>query len=91
MPAWPGWKTFTGHPWQCCRTRHAGKLREVAGMTTALNRRLLVLESLDSGDTAKPLPEVVPDSTTDIELARLRKNGREIYRESDPAFIELFV
>ena len=56
-----------------------------------LDARLLALESLDGGDTAKQLPEVVPDSTPDTELARLRKNGREVYRESDPAFIELFV
>lgn len=51
-------------------------------MTAALNRRLLVLvlESLVSHDTCKPLPEVVPDNTTDTELARLRKHNREVFR-----------
>ncbi len=41
------------------------------------------------------LPEVVADDTTDCEMARLRRRGREVYREvyreSDPAFIELFI
>jgi len=55
-----------------------------------LDSRLLALETRDS-DQAKQLPEVVPDSTPDTELARLRKHGREVCRESDPAFIELFV
>lgn len=59
-------------------------------MTAAINRRLLALETLDS-DHAKQLPDVVPDSTPDTELARLRKHGREVFRESDPAFIHLFV
>ena len=57
----------------------------------SLDARLLALESLGSGDHAKPLPKVVPDSTTDTELARLRQHGREVFRESDPAFIDLFV
>ncbi len=56
-----------------------------------LDSRLLALESLDGGDGAKPLPQLVPDSTTDTELARLRRHCREVYRESDPAFIQLFV
>ena len=60
-------------------------------MTNALHRRLLALESFDGGDHAKPLPQVVPDATTDTELGRLRKHGREVFRESDPAFIHLFV
>ena len=53
-------------------------------MTAALCRRLLALETRDS-DHAKPLPMVVPDTTTDDELAKLRKHGREVFRESDPA------
>ena len=57
----------------------------------SLDARLLALESLGSGDHAKPLPEVVPDNTTDTELARLRQHGREVFRESDPAFLDLFV
>lgn len=59
-------------------------------MSAALSHRLLALETRDS-DQAKQLPEVVPDSTPDTELARLRTHGREVYREADPAFIELFV
>ena len=55
-----------------------------------LDSRLLALEAVGS-DQAKALPAVVPDSTPDAELARLRRNGREVYRESDPAFIDLFV
>lgn len=56
----------------------------------ALTRRLERLEATDS-DHAKPLPDVVPDDTPDSELARLRKHGREVYRESDPAFLDAFV
>jgi len=56
----------------------------------ALTRRLDALEATDS-DQAKQLPDVVPDSTPDAELARLRKHGREVYRESDPAFLDAFV
>jgi hypothetical protein len=59
-------------------------------MNNALTRRLAVLEATDS-DQAKQLPEVVPDSTTDTELARRRQHGREVYRESDPAFLDAFV
>ena len=59
-------------------------------MNASLSRRLEALEATDD-DTVKQLPEVVPDDTTDTELGRLRKHGREVYRESDPAFIELFV
>ena len=57
----------------------------------SLDARLLALESLGSGDQAKPLPQVVPDSTTDDELAKLRKHGREVFRESDPAYIDHFI
>ena len=59
-------------------------------MTNALHRRLLALETRAS-DQAKPLPQVVPDSTTDDELAKLRKHGREVFRESDPAYIDHFI
>ena len=59
-------------------------------MTAALGRRLMALETRDS-DQAKQLPRLVPDAATDTELARLRTHGLEVYRESDPAFIELFV
>ena len=56
-----------------------------------LDARLLALESLGSGDHAKPLPHVVPDATTDTDLARFRQNGREVFRESDLDFMALFV
>ena len=51
-----------------------------------LESRLLALESLDGGDHAKPLPQVVQDDTPDTELARLRRHGREVYQMSD--FVE---
>jgi hypothetical protein len=51
-----------------------------------LKNRLLALESLDGGDHAKPLPDVVADDTPDAELARLRRHGLEVYRMSD--FVE---
>ena len=60
-------------------------------MTNALHRRLMALESLDKENHAKPLTQVVPDGTADTELARLRQHGREVFRESDTAFIHLFV
>jgi hypothetical protein len=59
-------------------------------MNASTRRRLDALEATDS-DQAKQLPEVVPDSTTDTELARRRQHGREVYRESDPAFLDAFV
>lgn len=57
---------------------------------STLKRRLLALEACDNYQ-ASQLPEVVADDTTDDEMARLRKHGRKVYRESDPEFIELFV
>ena len=53
----------------------------------SLDARLLALESLGSGDHAKSLPQVVPDATTDTELARLRQHGRAVYRVAN--FVEL--
>ena len=50
-----------------------------------LEARLLALESLDSDHTK--LPDVVPDSTTDTEIVRLRKQGRNVMRYSE--FLEL--
>ncbi len=52
----------------------------------SLDARLLALESLD-GDHPKQLPDVVPDNTSDAELAQLRARGREVYRMTD--FVEL--
>lgn len=56
-----------------------------------LSARLMALEGVGAGDHPKPLPRLVPDATTDTELARLRQHGRDVLRESDPAFIDLFV
>lgn len=53
-------------------------------MTAALTRRIVALENLDC---ARPLPDVVADSTTDTELARLRQHNREVYRVTE--FVEL--
>ncbi len=60
-------------------------------MTRTLDARLLALETDREGGGAKPLPCLVPDTTTDAELDRMRRDGREVYRESDPAFIDRFV
>ena len=56
----------------------------------SLDARLLVLEARDDGH-AKPLPDLVDNSTTNAELVRLCQHGREVFRVSDPAFINLFV
>ena len=56
-------------------------------MTAGLHRRLLALESFDSGNHAKPLPDVVADDMPDDELKRLRRGGREVYRMAE--FVEL--
>ena len=55
-----------------------------------LKNRIDLLEA-NAKETAKQLPHVMPDSTTDGELARLRKRSSEVFREDDPAFIALFV
>lgn len=52
-----------------------------------LKARLEALEA--TADTAKQLPDVVADDTTDAELERLRRGGREVYRWCDAA--EMFV
>lgn len=51
-----------------------------------LDARLTALETRDS-EYAKVLPDVVPDSTSDAELAQLSANGRKVYRVAD--FVEL--
>jgi hypothetical protein len=55
-----------------------------------INTRLLKLETMRA-DKSRELPTVVPDETSDAELARLRANGREVFRESDPSIYDLFV
>lgn len=58
-------------------------------MTAKTERRLDVLESVRNRFT--PFPESVLDSTTDAELAALRRRGVQAYRESDPDFVDLFL
>lgn len=48
-----------------------------------LESRLMALESLDSDDKEKPLPRVVADDTPDVELERLSRAGRQVYRMSE--------
>ena len=54
----------------------------------AIERRLQALEGTKDS-YARLLPDVVPDDTTDSELERLRRGGREVYRWRDA--VELFV
>lgn len=56
-----------------------------------LKHRLQELETRQTGAGAKELPILVPDSTSDAELAKLRKHGREVFRKGDPAFIDSFI
>ena len=58
-------------------------------MTAKTERRLDVLEGVRT--RFNPLPVIVPDSTTDAELAALRRRGVQAYRESDPDFVDLFI
>lgn len=37
------------------------------------------------------LPTVVPDDTSDAELESMKRTGRKVYRESDPAFVDAFI
>lgn len=60
-------------------------------MTAATTRRLEALERALPTAGPRPLPMVVPDATTDANLARLQQQGRKVFRESDPAFIDQFV
>lgn len=55
----------------------------------SLDARLLVLEQRT--DRTGELPAVVPDDCTDEEIARARRTGRKVFRESDPAFVDEFV
>ena len=60
-------------------------------MTAANERRLEALERTRGADAPRPLPMVLPDTATEAELDTLRRHGVEAYRQSDPAFLELFV
>lgn len=60
-------------------------------MTAANERRLDVLERTRGADAARPLPVVLSDTATEAELDTLRRLGLDVYRQSDPAFLELFI
>lgn len=60
-------------------------------MTVAIERRLDSLERDAAHAAPQLLPRMVPDATTDAEIAELRRSGIAAYRYSDPAFIDLFV
>ena len=55
-----------------------------------LDQRLKALEAEQAGDYV-PMPVVVPECTTDEELARLRRNGRAVFRSGDPELYSEFV
>ena len=58
-------------------------------VTAATKRRIDALEGAKT--RFAPLPEIVPDTTTDAELMALRCRGVDAYRESDPGFVDLFL
>ena len=53
-----------------------------------IERRLLAIEGSKMSH-ARLLPDVVADDTTDSEIERLRRGGREVHRLIDA--VELFV
>ena len=55
-----------------------------------LNDRLRALERA-TADQSMLLPLVVPDDTSDDELQRLRQQGRQVFRASDPELVNAFV
>lgn len=52
--------------------------------------RLKALEQTRTG-TLSELPMIVSDETTDEAIKQLQRNGRKVYRESDPELIEEFI
>jgi hypothetical protein len=60
-------------------------------MNKALGARLMALENRNESEGSRLLPQVVPDTTTDAEIVLLRKNGREVFRESDPHLVDAFL
>ena len=59
-------------------------------MTADILRRLKALETT-TGDRLKPLPTIVPASTTDEEIEALQRACVEVFRASDPALVDNFV
>jgi hypothetical protein len=55
-----------------------------------IKQRLIALEQVKT-DTLAELPMIVSDTFTDEEIKQFQRNGRKVYRESDPALIEEFI
>lgn len=55
-----------------------------------IKQRLIALEQVKTYTLAE-LPMIVSDDSTDEEIKQLQRNGRKVYRESDPALIEEFI
>jgi len=55
-----------------------------------IKQRLIALEQVKT-DTLAELPMIVSDDSADEEIKQLQRNGRKVYRESDPALIEEFI
>lgn len=56
-----------------------------------LETRLLALEARQS-PALTGWPHIVSDATTDAELSEIqRTTGRDVWRESDPAWSEIFL
>lgn len=60
-------------------------------MNAANERRLAALERTRCTAAARPLPVVLADTATDAEVDTLRRSGFDVYRQSDAAFLDLFV
>ena len=56
-----------------------------------LTDRLDALERIGCGKAPRPLPVVMPDTTTNAKLDEAHRRGLDAYRQSDPAFLDLFV
>jgi hypothetical protein len=57
-----------------------------------LETRLLALEAARQRPSFGNWPNVVDDNTTDSELSEIqRTTGRPVWRESDPAWSEIFL
>ncbi|WP_334108282.1 hypothetical protein [Methylobacillus sp.] len=55
-----------------------------------IKERLKALEQTRTG-TLSELPFIVSDTCTDEELKQLQRNGRKVFRESDPELMEEFI
>ncbi len=53
------------------------------------DQRLKALEQ--QAEPHRELPMIVNDKCSDEEIKRLQRNGRKVYRESDPELMEEFI